>query len=185
MGELRFGLSEGSCPGHSGGCRRHLMHCTRMGCYWRRGEGVLQVSGAFVQYAHPLASGSRPSCSRPAWGGPVTEAPGSTKNPANSLPRGPVSTALTLTIQPSKHPVGIVGILRLIFGVRRRCAFDVSTMDTSDPPRPARPLLSANHPLQDHQPAPASRPSERLRSHDTHPPCPDWRVRGLARVFGG
>ena len=76
----------------------------------------------------------------------MTEAPGYAVRTPDSLLRGPVSTALTSTIQSSKHPVGIVGILRLIFGVRRRCAFDVSTMDTSDPPRPARPLPSANRP---------------------------------------
>ena len=70
-----------------------------------------------------------------AGGGPVTEAPGcATKNPADSLPRGPVSTALTSTIQPPKHPAEIVGILRFVLGVQRRCACDVSTMDTSDLP---------------------------------------------------
>ena len=31
----------------------------------RRGSGVLRVGGAFVQYAQPLASGSRPSWNRP------------------------------------------------------------------------------------------------------------------------
>ena len=42
-----------------------------------RGWGVLRVGGAFVQYAQPLASGSRPSWSRPTrvissqfWAGP-------------------------------------------------------------------------------------------------------------------
>ena len=34
-----------------------------------RGWGVLRVGGAFVQYAQPLASGSRPSWSRPTQGG--------------------------------------------------------------------------------------------------------------------
>ena len=65
----------------------------------------------------------------------TSAAPGSTtKNPADSLPRGPVSTALTSTIQPPKHPAEIVGILRFVLGVQRRCACDVSTMDTSDLP---------------------------------------------------
>ena len=42
-----------------------------------RGSGVLEVGGAFVQYAQPLVSGSRPSWSRPTradsgqlWAGP-------------------------------------------------------------------------------------------------------------------
>ena len=51
-----------------------------------------------------------------------------------SLLRGPVSTALTLPSLPSKRPAGIVEILRLFFGVRLRCAFNVSTMDTNDLP---------------------------------------------------
>ena len=33
----------------------------------------------------------------------------------------------------AKDPVGIVGILRFFFGARRRCACDVSTMDTDKP----------------------------------------------------
>ena len=130
-----------------------------------RGSGVLRVGGAFVQYAQPLVSGSRPSWSRPTrahsgrgqsrviasvphlrrrsgdgGGGPLTEAPGSAARTPDSLLRGPVSTALTLTSLPSKHPAGIVEILRFFFGVRRRYAFNVSTMDTSDLPGPARPL---------------------------------------------
>ena len=70
----------------------------------------------------------------------MTEAPGSAVRTPDSLLRGPVSTALTLTTLPSKHPAGIVGILRFFFGVLRRYAFNVSTMDTSDLPGPARPL---------------------------------------------
>ena len=73
-------------------------------------------------------------------GGPVTEEPGSAVRTPDSLLRGPVSTALTLASLPSKHPVGIVGILRVLSGVPRRYAFNVSTMDTSDLPGPARPL---------------------------------------------
>ena len=158
-----------------------------------RGLGVLGVGGAFVQYAQPLASRSRPSWSRPTQadsgrsrrrtmtsgtlrrrrsgsgaGGPVTEAPGSAARTPDSLLRGPVSTALTSTSQPPKRPVGIVGILRFLPDARRRCACDISTMDTSDLPGPARPLPSAHRRLQDHRPAPGSRPNERLRSHDTH-----------------
>ena len=131
-----------------------------------RGSGVLRVGGAFVQYAQPLVSGSRPSWIRPTrgktrergrrrtmttgtlrrwWagvggGGPVTEAPGSAARTPDSLLRGPVSTALTLTSLPSKHPAEIIEILRFFFGAQRRYAFNVSTMDTSDLPGPARPL---------------------------------------------
>ena len=136
-----------------------------------RGLGVLGVGGAFVQYAQLLVSGSRPSWRRPTRGktransgrgrsrtmttgpqrrrragsgagGPVTEAPGYAVRTPDSLLRGPVSTALTWTGPTSMFPAGIVGILRFFFGVQRRCACDVSTMDTSDLPGPARPLPS-------------------------------------------
>ena len=61
-----------------------------------------------------------------------------------SLLRGPVSTVLTLTSLALKRPAGIVGILRFFFGVRRRCACDVSTVDTPHPvmPRPSATLAS-------------------------------------------
>ncbi len=76
-------------------------------------------------------------------GGPVTETPGYALRTPNSLLRGPVSTAPTLPSLPSKRPAGIVGILRFFLGVRRRCACDVSTMDTHDPsclaPQPPSP----------------------------------------------
>jgi len=150
--------------------------------------GVLGVGGAFVQYAQPLASRSRPSWSRPTradsrrgrrrtmttrtlprwrvgttprpppspsnrapaqtavrerWGGPVTKAPGSVARTPDSLLRDTVSTALTLLDRASMFPAGIVEILRLFFGVRRRCACDVSTMDTHTPsclaPKPPSP----------------------------------------------
>ena len=187
---------ESCCFGLSEGVPRSLWWllassgCTARG--WGAtggGWGALWVGGAFVQYVQPLASRSRPSWSRPArgetqsgaganydhrdpaqmavrerWGGPVTEEPGRAARTPGSLLRGPVSTALTSTSLPPKRPAGIVGILRFFFGVRRRCACDVSTMDTHTPicltPRPPR--------LQDHQPAPGSRPSECLRSHDPH-----------------
>ena len=137
-----------------------------------RGLGVLEVGGAFVQYAQPLASRSRPSWSRPTRGKtransgrgqsrtmttgpqrrrragnggvePVTEAPVHAARTPDSLLRGPVSTALTLPSLPSKRPAGIVEILRLFFGVRLRCAFNVSTLDTDTPsclaPKPPSP----------------------------------------------
>ena len=83
-----------------------------------RGSGVLGVGGAFVQYAQPLTSRSRPSWRRLTrrWGrsrtlttgpqrrwragvgggGPETEAPGTAASPTDLLLRSPVSTALTL-----------------------------------------------------------------------------------------
>ena len=62
------------------------------------------------------------------------------------------------------HSVGIVGILRLFFGVRRRCDVDVRFMDTDNPPGLSHQLAIA---LRATSPTPDSRPSERLRSHGT------------------
>ena len=169
----RWGASarrESSCFSLSEGVPRSLWWllassgCTARG--WDatgRGSGALRVGGAFVQYAQPLASRSRPSWSRPTrgdtqsgagvqpsmttgtlrrWragsggGEPVTETPGRAARTPGSLLRGPVSTALTSTSLPSKHPAGIVEILRFFLVVRRRCACDVSTMDTAPLSRP-------------------------------------------------
>ena len=73
----------------------------------------------------------------------MTEAPGSALETMDSLLRGPVSTALTSTSLPPKRPAGIVEILRFFLGVRRRCACDVSTVDTHTPsclaPQPPSP----------------------------------------------
>ena len=94
----------------------------------------------------------------------MTEAPGCAVRTPDSFLCGLVSTVLTLTGPLSMFPAGIVGILWFFFVVRRRCACDVSTVDTHTPsclaPKPPRPL--------DHQPAPGSLPSECLRHHDTH-----------------
>ena len=96
-------------------------------------------------------------------GGPVTETPGYAARPTDLLLRGLVSTVLTLTGSASVFSAVIVGILRFFLVVRRRCTCDVSTVDTMT--RHGWPL---SHPrLLDHQPAPVSRPSECLRSHDT------------------
>ena len=146
------------------------------------GSGVLPVGGAFVQYAQPSTSRSRPSWSKPTPGAqsgtdisrrrtttslpPVRESEGLRQGPAWSdlrrrrwalphahscapqwrtprsssgsrsarvLLRAPVSTALTSAGPPSKWQRRIVEMLRFVFGVRRRCGGDVSTMDTSDP----------------------------------------------------
>ena len=129
-----------------------------------RGWGALRVGGAFVQYAQPSASGSRPSWSRLTrrWGrsrtlttgpqrrwragvgggGPETEAPGTAASPTDLLLRSPVSTALTLAGPASARPAEIVGTLRFLTGVQRQCVCDVSTMDTHTssgrPPGPPR-----------------------------------------------
>ena len=63
----------------------------------------------------------------------MTEAPGSALEIMDSLLRGPVSTALTLTSLPSKHPAGIVEILRSFFGMQHRCGANVSAVDTHTP----------------------------------------------------
>ena len=127
------------------------------------GLGVLRVGGAFVQYAQPLASGSRPSWSRPTCADSGRDSkrnlrPTMTtgtlrrrrarercrrtcekgaglcgKTHGLSLLRGLVSTVLTLTGPASMFPAGIVEILRFFFGVRRRSGVDVSTMDTHTP----------------------------------------------------
>ena len=76
----------------------------------------------------------------------------------DSLLRGPVSTALTSTIQPSKHPAEIVGILRLIFGVQHRCGIDVSAVDTSDLPD----LFPSTSPSPPGPPARPGLPSEQV-----------------------
>ena len=68
----------------------------------------------------------------------MTEAPGCAVRTPDSFLCGLVSTVLTLTGPASMFPAGIVGILRFFFVVRRRCACDVSTMDT-DPPVMSRP----------------------------------------------
>ena len=154
-----------------------------------RGSGVLGVGGAFVQYAQPLTSRSRPSWSRQTradsrqsrsrtlttgpqrrrragvgGGGPVTEAPGHAARTPDLLLCGPVSTALTLTSLLSKRPSGIVGMLRFLSGMQRRCGVNVSAVDT--PPRHVSPVGRPRH--QGHRPAQGSRPSECLRSHDPH-----------------
>ena len=75
----------------------------------------------------------------------MAEAPGTAVRTPDSLLRDPVSIALTLTSLPSKCPARIVGILWFLSVVKRRCARDVSTMDTSDLPGlfPAGPLREA------------------------------------------
>ena len=91
-------------------------------------------------------------------GGPETEAPGYTATTPDSLLRGPVSTALTSTSPPPKFSTGIVGILRFFFGAQRRCACDVSTMDTSDLPD----LFPSTSPSPPGPPACPGFPSERV-----------------------
>ena len=141
------------------------MHCTRGGCYWTRvgctlgGWGLRAVRTTLGQWIPTLVEqacsrrsrrrviASRSSAQaavRSRWGGPVTGVPGCAVRTPDSFLCGLVSTVLTLTGPASMFPAGIVGILRFFFVVRRRCACDVSTMDT-DPPSclaPKPPSLS-------------------------------------------
>ena len=124
------------------------VHCTRVGCTLGR-WGLRAVRTTLGQWIPTLVeqaylrrdsrqSRRRVIAPRPAAqmavrerrGGPVTEAPGSAARTPDSLLRGLVSTVLTLTGSASVFPAGIVGILRFLFDVRRRCACDVSTVDT-------------------------------------------------------
>ena len=145
------------------------MHCTRVGRHWRRVGGtsgrwgLRAVSTTLGQWIPTLVEQAysrrdskrtrrptmttgtlcrlraRERCRRTREGGAGLCG----KTHGLSLLRGPVSTALTLPSLPSKHPAGIVEILRFFFGVRRRCACDVSTMDTHAPsclaPQPPSP----------------------------------------------
>ena len=94
------------------------------------GAGVLQMTQGRRQLWRWLHTATAPGCA--------------TKNPADSLPRGSVSTALTLAGPTSVRPAGIVGILRFFFGVRRWCACDVSAVDTSDLPGLFPPRIAAS-----------------------------------------
>ena len=111
-----------------------------------RGTGLLEAR----LKAEPASSHSPPAlCAdggQGAEGRTCAEAPGSAARTPDSLLRGLVSTVLTLTGSASVFPAGIVGILRFLFGVRRRCACDVSTVDTHtasclapEPPSPPGP----------------------------------------------
>ena len=153
--------------GHQGWCPVSSARNARGWGAAGRGWGVLRVGGAFVQYAQPLASGSRPSWSRAAQGGSlgvdvvpmacgsrassarVQTGPGLTARPRRlrSCLRQ-VSTALTLMSPTSEPPTGIVGMPRFVFGARSRCTFDVSTMDTGNlqglVPRTTRPITDSD-----------------------------------------
>ena len=145
------------------------MHCTRGGCYWTRvgctlgGWGLRAVRTTLGQWIPTLVeqADSRRDSKRSRrrtmttgilrrWragsgaGGPVREEPGCAVRTPDSFLCGLVSTVLTLTGPASMFPAGIVGILRFFFVVRRRCACDVSTMDTGEPTGlPHRPTIAS------------------------------------------
>ena len=96
--------------------------------------------------------------------GPVREAPGSAVRTPDLLLRGPVSTVLTLAGPASVRPAGIVGILRFLSGMQRRCGVNVSTMDTGKPSGLFPRLIVASRTTSTIR---ESCPSECLRSHDT------------------
>ena len=161
-----FSLPERGWPGHCGGCRRRLdalhevwvlldeggVHFGWVGpsCSthnpWPvdpdpRGAGRLEAGPALSHSLRtPAQTTVRERRRRAVDGG----AGHCRKAHGLSLLRGLVSTVLTLPGLESMFPAGIVGILRFFFVVRRRCACDVSTMDT-DPPSclaPKPPSLS-------------------------------------------
>ena len=168
-------------PGHQGWCRVSPERTARGWAATGGGWGVLRVGGAFVQYAQPLASGSRPSWSRSTQGGSlgadvvpmacgsragstrVQTEPGLAARPRRlrSCLRQ-VSTALTLPSPTSEPPTGIVGMPRFVFGAQHRSGVDVSTMDTSAPPRRARPRPSTHRRPQDDQTHHGLRPERAL-----------------------
>ena len=168
MGELLFRPVGGAVPVAVVVAGVVWMHCTRVGCYWRRVGGTLgrwglrAVRTTLGQWIPPLVEQAysrrdskrsrRPTMTtgpqrrrRAGDGGdgPVTEAPGRAARTPDSLLRGLVSTALTSTSLSPKNPAEIVGILRFLSGVQRRYACDVSTVDTHTPsclaPQPPSP----------------------------------------------
>ena len=178
MGELLFRPVGGAVPVAVVVAGVVWMHCTRGGCYWTRVGGtggrwgLRAVRTTLGQWIPPLVeqaysrrdskrSRRRTMTTGPQlrWragnggGRPVTETPGCAARTPDSLLRGLVSTALTSTSLSPKNPAEIVGILRFFFGVRRRCACDVSTVDTHtpsclapQPPSPPGPLACPGFP---------------------------------------
>ena len=146
MGELLIRPVGGAAPVSLVVAGVVWMHCTRVGCYWRRVGGTLgrwglrAVGTTLGQWIPPLVEQAysrrdskrtrrptmttgtlcrlraRERCRRTREGGAGLYR----TNHGLSLLRGPVSTVLTLTGPASMFPAGIVGILRFFFGVRRR-----------------------------------------------------------------
>ena len=145
------------------------LHCTWVGCYWRRvgctlsrwglravgttlGQWIPTLRGAGLLEARlkaepasnhdhrdPAQMAGREWCRRTCEKGAGLYR----TNHGLSPLRGLVSTVLTLTGPASMLPAGIVGILRFFFVVWRRCACGVSTVDTHAPsclvPQPPSP----------------------------------------------
>ena len=195
-----FGLLEGAGPVAVVVAVVVWVHCTRGGCYWTRvgctlgGWGLRAVRTTLGQWIptlveqadsgrlgaepasnhdhrDPAQMAGRERCRRTREGGAGLYR----TNHGLSLLRGPVSTALTLTSLASKRPAGIVGILRFFFIVRRRCACDVSTMDTRSSSQTA-PHRPRPHRLQG--PSPPHRPRTlEEAARPRRPPCAP-RLRG-------
>ncbi len=177
-----IGLPEGSAPVTVVASGIVRANCTRVGCYWTRvgctsGRwGLRAVRTTLGQWIPTLVEqadsgrlGAEPASNhdhrtpaqasgRSRWGQTCDGGAGHCrKTHGLSLLRDLVSTALTLPSLPSKRPAGIVGILRLSFRVRLRCACGVSTMDTHTPS-----CLASRPPSPPGPPACPGGPSERV-----------------------
>ena len=164
MGELLLRPAGGGWPGRCGGCRRRLgalhegwvlldegwVHFGWLGpsCSthnpWSvdpdpRGAGRLTPTRGGPASNHDHRDPAQAAV-RGWWGRTCDGGAGLCRKDPGLALCGLVSTVLTLTGPASMFPAGIVEILRFLFGVQRRYAFNVSTMDTSDLPGPARPL---------------------------------------------
>ena len=152
-----FGLLEGVGPVTVVAYGVVWLHCTRVGCYWTRVGGtsgrwglraVRTTLGQWIPTLVEQADSRRLGAGRHqtlttgtlrrqrsggGGGGPVTEASGCAARTPDSLLRGPVSTALTLTSLPSKNPSGIVGILRFLLLCAVPIRVNVSAVDTHTP----------------------------------------------------
>ena len=184
-----FSLSEG-CPGHCGGLRRRLDALHEGGVLLDEGRVHFGWVGPSCSTHNPWPvdpdprGAGRPearltaepasnhdhrapaqTAGRGRWGRTCDGGAGPCRKPHGlSLLRGLVSTALTLAGPTSVRPAGIVGILRFLSGVPRRCACDVSTMDTGKPSSLFPRLIVAPRTTST---IPESCLSECLRSHDT------------------
>ena len=101
-----------------------------------------------------------------------------------------MSTALTSTSPPPKLSTRIIGIVRFLFEVRRRCRADVSAMDTNAPS-----CLFPQHTIRSRTTSPPRAPARasasavliliRLRSEETAQRVKGTNARPTRRTGGG